>query len=98
MVGLVSALTYAWWKYEKVFLYDDYQSGYALGELWRIDDAPPSRHNECAAASFKLYPTSGDHPFGAPGRLGFVAGCEDGFAGIASSGWNLRSRIQPIMD
>ncbi len=90
-LGLIAG--YGWWRYEKVYAYDDYLRGYALGEHWHATD----RKGNCETEARRLYPSTRAHPF-PRGLNAFRAGCADGLAGVPASGWTLHDRLAVMAD
>lgn len=94
LVALLVGLAFGWWRYERMYLHDDYVQGYALGEHWRAHD----RQGNCEASVARLYPSTQSHPFPAgPGRA-FRAGCTDGLEGVPAAGWMLHDRMVQMSD
>ena len=93
LLALVLIAGYGWWRYEKVYAYDDYLRGYALGEHWHATD----RKGSCETDARRLYPSKSAHPF-PRGLNAFRAGCADGLAGIPASGWTLNDRLALMAD
>lgn len=88
VLGLLVA--FGWWRYQRVYLHDDYVRGYTLGEHWNAHD----RKGSCAVTARRLY----DAQPGARGSAAFRAGCDDGLAGLSPVGWNMRERMQMMAD
>lgn len=87
LVFVVLAASYLW-QFKKLADLDDYQNGYAVGTLWRVNEQGTAR---CDNAGMQLYAQS---PRRQPGYNAFVAGCHDGQQGNeALSWWELRARI-----
>jgi hypothetical protein len=93
LLALTLIAGYGWWRYEKVYAYDDYLRGYALGEHWHATD----RKGNCETDARRLYPSTSAHPF-PRGLNAFRAGCADGLEGVPASGWTLHDRLAVMAD
>ena len=93
LVALLVGLAFGWWRYQRMYLHDDYVQGYALGEHWRAHD----RRGNCEASVDRLYPSTQSHPF-PRGSAAFRAGCIDGLAGVPAAGWMLHDRMVQMSD